>query len=166
VESFPGAGSTFKVYLPAQVMAREPESVEDEPDRTPCPRGSGESILLVEDDPDVAALTLNLLSESGYAVCSYGTATEACKAFGQPGASWDLLLSDAVLPDGRGIELIRRLRLQQPSLEAILFSGHTDERASLDQIRQDGLLFLHKPYAATDLLGNVREAMKRRVAQK
>ena len=163
VESFPGAGSTFRVYLPAQVLADEPENVEHEPISTLSLQGSGESILLVEDDPDVAALTLSLLAENGYAVWSYGTAIEACKAFGQPGASWDLLLSDAVLPDGQGIELIHRLRLQQPSLEAILFSGYTDERASLDQIQQEGLLFLYKPYTAAELLSKVQEAMKRRI---
>ena len=126
-------------------------------------RGSGESILLVEDDPDVAALTVSLLAENGYTVQSYRTVIEACQAFEQPGAGWDLLLSDAVLPDGQGIDLIRRLRLQQPSLEAILFSGYTDELASLDQIQQEGLLFLSKPYTATELLSKVQEAMKRRI---
>jgi two-component system cell cycle sensor histidine kinase/response regulator CckA len=162
VESIPGAGTTFRVYLPAHDLADEPEDVQDEPISTSCLRGSGESILLVEDDPDVAALTLSLLAENGYTVQSCRTVIEACQAFEQPGAGWDLLLSDAVLPDGQGIDLVRRLRLQQPSLEAILFSGYADERASLDQIQREGLLFLPKPYTAAELLSNVREAIERR----
>jgi PAS domain S-box-containing protein len=164
VESMPGAGSTFRVYLPAQFLAEEPDD-EDEPIAPSCLQGSGENILLVEDDPDLAGLTVSLLAENGYAVWLYGTVTEACQAFGQPGASWDLLLSDAVLPDGQGSELIRRLRLQQPFLEAILFSGYADERASLDQIQQEELFFLRKPYTGAELLSKVREAMKRRVVK-
>jgi PAS domain S-box-containing protein len=166
VESILGAGSTFKVYLPAQFLADKPENAGDEPVATACLQGSGESILLVEDDPDVAALTLSLLVENGYEVCSYGTVIEACQAFEQPGASWDLLLSDAVLPDGQGIELVHRLLLKVPSLEVILFSGYNDERANMDRIQQEGLLFLAKPYTASELLGKVREAMKRRGVQK
>ncbi len=192
VESEPGAGSTFRVYLPiwearsekwdagkegigaadanenltssASGLTARPEEcgVHNLSPLTSQLRGSGESILLVEDDPDVAALTLSLLEENGYTVQSYRTVIDACQAFEQPGAGWDLLLSDAVLPDGQGIDLVRRLRLQQPSLEAILFSGYADERANLDQIQRDGLLFLPKPYTAAELLSNVREAIERR----
>jgi PAS domain S-box-containing protein len=164
VESRPGAGSTFRIYLPAQFL---PEGLldEDELISPSCLQGNGENILLVEDDPDVAGLTVSLLAENGYAVWSYGTVAEACKAFGQLDASWDLLLSDAVLPDGRGSELVRRLRLQQPFLEAILLSSCSDDRAGFGQSQPEELSFLRKPYTAAELLNNVRQSLKRRVIQ-
>ncbi|MGD0153653.1 MAG: PAS domain S-box protein [Thermacetogeniaceae bacterium] len=160
VESIAGAGSTFKIYIPAEVLLDESEGPDidllTDPDFL---RGSGESVLLVEDDPDVAALTMSLLAEHGYAVQACRTAAEALRVFQQPGASWKLVLSDVVLPDDGGINLVRQLRLKQPDLEVILFSGYGDERANLDQIQRDGLVFLPKPYTAADLLRLVREAI-------
>jgi len=160
VESEPGAGSTFRVYLPVTGTGGRRMAGGADGFQASFLQGNGESILLVEDDPDVAALTLKLLSDNGYTAQSCGTAGEARQAFGQPGAAWDLLLSDAVLPDGQGIDLVRSLRQRQPSLEAILFSGYAGERASLGQIRQQGLLFLPKPFTAAELLSMVREAIK------
>ncbi len=160
VESIAGAGSAFKIYIPAEVLQDEPEDLDigllTGPDFL---RGSGESVLLVEDDPDVAALTMSLLAEHGYAVQACRSVAEALRTFQQPGASWKLVLSDVVLPDDGGINLIRQLRLKQPDLEAILFSGYGDERANLDQIQRDGLRFLPKPYTAVDLLHLVWETI-------
>ena len=162
VESITGAGSTFKIYLPVVALADEPDELDIDPSISPnYLRGSGESILLVEDDPDVAILTMSLLAENGYVVQSCRTLAEASSVFERPEASWNLVLSDAVLPDGKGISLIRQLRLKQPTLEVILFSGYADERANLDQIEQEGLLFLPKPFAAADLLRKVREVLER-----
>ena len=164
MESVLGVGSTFKIYLPAHICADQPDHMRED-SILANPQGSGESILLVEDDPDVANLTMSLLTENGYRVQSCRSVTEANRAFEKLGASWDLLLSDAVLPDGKGINLVHQLRIKQPSLEIILFSGYVDERASLDQIQREGLLFLHKPYTAVDLMRKVREAIERRKGQ-
>lgn len=165
VESVPGAGSKFKIYLPAQVLPDEADVLEHDQISLAHLQGKGERILLVEDDPDVAAMTMSLLEENGYTVQSRRTVDEARKAFQQSGAGWDLLLSDVILPDGQGISLFHQLRLQQPSLEAIMFSGYADERACLSRILEEGILFLPKPFNAVDLLRKVREAMDRRVRQ-
>lgn len=163
VESVPGAGSKFKIYLPAQALPDEADDAEHDQVSLAHLQGRGERILLVEDDPDVAAMTMSLLVENGYMAQSCSTVTEALKAFQQPGGGWDLLLSDVILPDGQGVGLVQQLRQQQPSLEAIMFSGYADERASLSRIQEEGLLFLPKPFNAVDLLRKVREAMDRRV---
>jgi PAS domain S-box-containing protein len=159
------AGSTFEIFLPVEPIPASARSGEADAVPMGYLSGSGERILLVEDDPDVAVLTRSLLSEKGYTVRTYRSVADAFRAFEQPGIMWDLVLSDAILPDGRGIDLVRQLRRRQPSLEAILCSGYDDERASLDQIRLEELLFLAKPYTATDLLRKVREALERKKSQ-
>ncbi len=157
-----GVGSTFEVFLPVDPIRVSTMQVESDLSSASYLRGSGEFIMLVEDDPDVAVLTRSLLSEQGYTVRAYQTVADTLAAFEQQDYRWDLILCDAILPDGKGIELVRQLRKRQPSLEVILSSGYSDERASFYQIRQEGLLFLPKPYTAKDLLRKVGEALERK----
>jgi FixJ family two-component response regulator len=70
------------------------------------------------------------------------------------------LISDIILPDGRGSDLALRLRQRQPSLGVILASGYADDRADLECIRQQGLSFLPKPYTSEKLMRQVYEAMR------
>ncbi|MBV8900756.1 MAG: response regulator, partial [Verrucomicrobia bacterium] len=123
LESRPGLGTTFKIYLPAVT-----EPVE-EPSRTPpsAPAQGGETVLLVEDENAVRAVTAQLLETLGYRVLQAGNAEEALLLARVSQQKIDLLMTDVVMPGISGRELAEALRVQDPSLKVLFQSGHTDD---------------------------------------
>jgi PAS domain S-box-containing protein len=128
VQSKPGEGSTFNIYLPAansisylSLPRKKSAGMEHF-----C--GRGERILLVEDDPDVMTLTGRVLLENGYAVFMCRKAGEALDLFESNRGDFDLVISDLILPDKRGIELVQILQEKKPGLKALLISGYPETR--------------------------------------
>jgi len=158
VKSQVGRGSVFEIYLPAISTSLQLDGIEDRAYSSGELCGRREKILLVEDDYEVMLLTNRLLSENGYTVVSCGTACEAFKIF-EKEKDFSLVISDVILPDGSGIDIIRQLRVSHPSLGGLLISGYSDERSNLLRIPRDEFRFLSKPYLAADLLRNVREIL-------
>lgn len=158
VESWPGEGSRFSIYLPALEEARSenpfvPATLERQR------RGQGERILLLEDDPDLRERTARVLSEHGYSVQNCGTVAEANELFCQAEGHFDLLLSDIVLPDGRGTDLVFNCLNTYPHLAALLITGYIDEHPDWELIHRKRLPVLQKPFAMADLLDQVRAAL-------
>ena len=128
VESAPGEGTRFEIYLPAL-----DNQVEVEPRRTAAPttvrhKGNDGHIMLVEDEADLRERTERVLVDSGYVVHSFSTIAAARTAFEQTSKPYDLILSDAVLPDGMGPHLVLDLCAEQANLAALIMTGYTDER--------------------------------------
>ncbi len=150
VSSSPGEGSMFKVFLPAIVNKKinvfPTQSVFEQFE------SQDERILLVEDDPEVLSLTRKVLKKNGYLVYSCRTMADALNVFAQEKGCFDLVLCDIILPDGRGTELVVKLREMQPSVNALLVSGYADERDMPDRLKLQEIPFLPKPYAFNDLL--------------
>jgi PAS domain S-box-containing protein len=158
VISEPERGSTFKVYLPALPM--EPE---DEPEKATSLhdlQGSGERILMVEDEESIRKIFARALRENGYVVFEAANVEEAVAAFEREKGEFHLVFSDAVLPDTTGLELAEELLSRQPELPVLLSSGYTGHRAQRSAIHERKLPFLEKPYDVMELLQAIREAMK------
>ncbi len=120
-------------------------------------------MLLVEDEPDLMEMTRRALVGQGYEVEAYGTVAEATTAFGHDEAkAFDVILSDVVLPDGRGPDLVIGLVERQPDLAAVLVTGYTDERGDWSRLREAGVELLKKPVPMAVLLEQLKDALERR----
>ncbi|MFH1221314.1 MAG: PAS domain-containing protein [Candidatus Eisenbacteria bacterium] len=159
VDSSPGAGSTFRVYLGAAGVA----CAQDETSRWgPALRdlkGEGERILVVEDEDTIRGLVARILQEDGYVTFEAAGVAEALRVFGAEDGRFNLLLTDVVLTDGTGVDLADDLLARDPGLKVLLNSGYTDERLTWAAICERGYHFLQKPFMAIDLLRAVRTAL-------
>jgi two-component system cell cycle sensor histidine kinase/response regulator CckA len=156
VESEPGKGSTFLVYLPA---CSDPEYETMEVVEPSQFKGKGERILLVEDDNAVRGAVAEMLRAGGYSVVDVGTAEAALKIFEWEKGEFHLVFSDVVLPQKDGLTLVDELRARKPDLSVVLSSGYTDQRSQWPVIRERGFHFLQKPYGVSELLPVVKEAL-------
>jgi PAS domain S-box-containing protein len=160
VYSEPGRGSTFKVYLP-----RVDEPAEAAPAvKTPARKQTGaETILLVEDQPQVRELSHMVLAGKGYSVMVAATPEEAERLCEEPGREIHLLLTDVILPGLSGRELAKRLGQRQPNMRVLYMSGYTFNVMAQGGMLEDGVAFLQKPFTPSTLAEKVREILDRTV---
>jgi CheY-like chemotaxis protein len=125
VESTPGSGSVFTVYLPCAGEA--PEEPLDE--RPMIPRGQGQRVMVVDDEEGLLELTADALQELGYEPMGYGSARSALEAFRASPDAFDVLITDWRMPGMSGDELIREARRVRPLLPVILISGDGGDAA-------------------------------------
>ncbi|HKR89047.1 MAG TPA: response regulator [Phenylobacterium sp.] len=153
LDSDPGAGSTFRLRLPLsdqEVQAARPDAARPEI------IGGDEKVLLVEDDPTVLSLTLDLLSGLGYQVSCATNAAEALAILKSP-ASIDLLFTDVVMPGGvNGVSLARTARELRPGLPILLSSGFVGERAGTEDVEFE---LLDKPYETAVVAAKLRSLL-------
>jgi two-component system cell cycle sensor histidine kinase/response regulator CckA len=153
-ESEPGAGTTFEILLPSAgegVPAAEPESREE--------RGGAETILLVEDDPNVLALTAEVLEGLGYRVLRAASGDEGLRAAAGTEAPIHLLLTDVIMPRMGGRELAARLTASHAEARVLFVSGYTPDTALLAGAEEARIAFLPKPYSVSELCRKVREVL-------
>ncbi|MHC4600297.1 MAG: ATP-binding protein, partial [Planctomycetota bacterium] len=157
LESEPGRGSDFHVFLPAsEAAAKKKRTTEIILEKI---LGRGERILLVEDQAGVREFACTALAENGYEVTAATSAEEAIAAFAANGGRFDLVFSDVVLPGLDGLELAERLTSIKPGIPILLNSGYTGDKVDPGEIQAAGHHFLRKPYTLTDLL----RAIKKRI---
>ncbi|HXE89608.1 MAG TPA: ATP-binding protein [Terriglobales bacterium] len=159
VESAPGEGSTFTIYLPRVEAPADDES--DEP--LSAARRGGETILLVEDDAVVRELARRILAGSGYHVLPAGSVVEAERFCRQHAGNLDLLLTDVVMPGMSGRDLARRLAVMRPRMRVLYMSGYTDNVIVHRGVLDPGTHFLQKPFTPRTLLEKVREVLDGRL---
>jgi PAS domain S-box-containing protein len=155
LETEPGRGSTFSVYLP--LCAETPP-----PRHAPAvvgPKTGTETILLVDDDPVVRSVLSKMLAARGYDILHAADGHEAIACFEAHEAPIQLVVSDLSMPGLDGHQTIDRIREIDPATKALYMSGHTDDAS----IRAGGLsartAFIQKPFSAEDLAGQVRELL-------
>jgi len=154
VYSEPGRGTTFKIYLP-----RIDEELEDErAGRAESPRGR-ETILLVEDEVGVRNLAVQILQRLGYTVLQAANGVEALGVCREHCRELDLLLTDVVMPEMSGKELVERLRVMCPALKVLYMSGYTDEALGHHGALESGVMLLQKPFTSAQLAQRVRLAL-------
>ena len=159
VESAPGEGSTFTIYLPRVEAPADDEG--DEP--LSAARRGGETILLVEDDAVVRELARRILAGSGYHVLPAGDVVEAERFCRQHAGNLDLLLTDVVMPGMSGRELARKLAVMRPRMRVLYMSGYTDNVIVHRGVLDPGTHFLQKPFTPPALLEKVREVLDGRL---
>ena len=159
VRSELGHGSDFEVFLPALVSPNEVPRSSAMAKAKVHGQGQQERILLVEDEDELRERIEMLLLQRGYLVEAHSTVAAAKAAFAR--TQFDMVLSDVVLPDGRGTELAIDIRQRQPELPILLTTGYTDERLDVDNMQRLEIPFLQKPFAVADLLAKVRLLLER-----
>lgn len=123
VSSRPGMGTRFDVYLP--LMGQKPEENKKDPVKEALPEGGGEKILVVEDDETVRDLIKTLLETMGYSVKEASNGLEGLRIFESEGG-FDLIITDMIMPEVGGMELIREVRKKDPSVKVVVLSGYPD----------------------------------------
>jgi two-component system cell cycle sensor histidine kinase/response regulator CckA len=155
-----GQGSTFKVYLPLDA-----EAVSHPAHHVAPTRASGETVLLVEDEPAVRHMTSRVLQEYGYGVVEASGGHQALGELERGGGKIDLLITDVILPGMDGPELARRAAELQPELPVLFVSGYTDDEIIRRGLLQAGQPFLQKPFTPEALAAEVAELLKARSAR-
>ena len=162
VYSEPGRGATFKVFLP-RVAPLEGDPTEGM-EVPPPPRGT-ETVLVVEDDPQLRQLTRKLLEYHGYRVLAAESADAALALAAGEAQAIDLLLTDIVLPDVNGVELARRLQEKRPAMRVMFTSGYTGRSLEASGVLAHPDAFVEKPFTADDLARQVRLVLERPVVK-
>lgn len=158
VDSEPGRGTTFKVYLPRSDAAPGVQALS--PPVSPA-KPASETVLLVEDEAGVRQLSKRILDNAGFRVLEATNGNEAEKLFEHHADSIDLVLTDVVMPGCGGPELLGRLQVHRPDLKVLYMSGYTEQSAAHTAGFDRGLPFVQKPFSSSELLRQVREALDR-----
>jgi CheY-like chemotaxis protein len=156
VYSEEGQGSAFKIYLP-RVETDAASQLRPEEDRQP-PTGQ-ETILLVEDNPEVRDLARQVLARQGYTVLEAAEGEAALRRAEAHAGPIHLLLTDVVMPGMTGKALAERLSGLRPDLKVLYMSGYTDETIAHHGVLEPGVAFLQKPFTSFNLALKVRQVL-------
>jgi PAS domain S-box-containing protein len=156
VDSAPGKGTTFQIYLPQHIG--KPATEEREVDSGEKLRGS-ESILLVEDSEPLRKLAQTFLESAGFRVMSAEHGEDALQVASRHGKTFDLLLTDVVMPGMNGRVLAEHLLPRQPGMRVLYMSGYTDSFIAGHGVLEPGTHLLHKPFTDEVLIRKVREVL-------
>jgi CheY-like chemotaxis protein len=154
--SEPGRGTTVTVLLPAG----ETTALIAEPSQTTgAPAGRGEGILLVEDEGAVRAASRRILTKNGYRVFESSSPTDAISLCADPSRKIDLVLTDVVMPEMSGMDLIARVHEVRPGLPVLYMSGYPQDVIAHQGLVTGEVHLLEKPFTQKGLLRAVREAL-------
>jgi CheY-like chemotaxis protein len=157
LDSEPGVGTTFEIYLPLAETAPELEA-EGQGGRDDV-RGS-ERILVVDDDSDLAQVLTIGLRRYGYDVTSLTDPKEALNTVAQSPEQWDLVVSDQMMPGMTGLTLISRLKELRPALRAVLYTGFDEGVAAGGVASLQGVdALILKPVAPQELATRIRQLL-------
>jgi len=152
-----GQGTTFKIYLPRTCATPDSSvgSVETAP-----PTGGNEQILVVEDNESLRNLAAAILSNYGYKVTSAANGGEALLLMEEKGLKPHLILTDVIMPNMGGKELIDRLRRTEPGLRVLYMSGYPEDAIAERGVVGPAAHFIQKPFSVEALLSMVRSVLE------
>ena len=154
--SEPEIGTTFNIFIPVH----RGEVVQEQVEATDLiPQGRGESVLMVEDDPTLMEIGRMMLERLGYEVLSADTPGEAIQLTRERSGEIHLFLSDVVMPEMNGRELIDRLLAIRPGVKYLFMSGYTADVVIHRGVLDDGINFIQKPFSVKDIAVKVREVL-------
>lgn len=158
VESRPGEGAAFTIYLPLSQNIAEPVGIEES-----IPYGSGETVLLVDDEEALVCLGEEMIAGLGYEPVGFKSSVAALKAFRAAPQRFSVLLSDETMPEMTGSELIRAVHAIRPDLPVVLMSGFVSS-ALLARARELGVTeVLSKPVVVRDIARSLAHALRQQV---
>jgi hypothetical protein len=154
-----GSGTVVEVFLP---IATATEHVTGVGATLPAGPGSGQSVMVVEDEDNVREVTCRTLRRNGYDVLAARNAADARALWEEHAGRVDLVLTDVVMPGDSGKVLVDELKAQEPDLCCVFMSGYTDDVLTQHGATSDGAtLLLEKPFSRDALLRTVETAIKR-----
>ena len=156
VTSQPGQGATFKIYLPKHEAEADRATKMDV--ASPSARGF-ETILLVEDEPMILDIAVNVLERQGYRVMAAATPSEAIRLAKEHAGKIHLLMTDVVMPEMNGRELSKNLIPLYPDIKRLFMSGYTAEVIAHHGVLDEGVQFIQKPFSVQSLAAKVREVL-------
>jgi CheY-like chemotaxis protein len=156
VESTPGAGATFRIYL--RRIEEAPRDAEVGAAASRAVTGS-ETVLLVEDEDGLRELAREILTAAGYKVLVAAGPVEGLELAGRHGGPIHLLLTDVVMPQMSGRELADRLVPEHPGMRVLYMSGYTDDAIVHHGVLDPGTVLLPKPFTPDALTRKVREVL-------
>jgi two-component system cell cycle sensor histidine kinase/response regulator CckA len=161
VDSKPGVGTTFSIYLPQSVGATSAVSAAEEQAARPTRDLSGMStVLLVEDEDAVRSFAARALRNKGYEVIEAQSGEVALDVIREKGDSLDILVTDVVMPRVDGPTLVREVRETHPDLKVIFISGYTEDAFRKKLGEEEGIHFLPKPFSLKQLAAKVKEVIE------
>lgn len=159
VYSEPGVGTTFKIYLPrfvAEGAAAHAPRVEVLP-----PHGT-ETVLIVEDEAAILELARLMLEGLGYTVLTAGNPREAIRVAGDVKGEIHLVVTDVVMPEMNGRELVQSISVLRPGLKYLFMSGYMANVIAHHGVLDEGVRFIQKPFSLLDLARKVRETLEQK----
>ena len=157
VESAPGQGTAFTIYLPATEEASPAAAVvcAGEPEQP----GGTKTILLVDDEEDVRELMRDILESDGYHVIDVGDPEAALFRVEQGTESIHLILTDVKMPRMSGPALVERIAASRPGVKALYVSGYSAEALGRQGVLDTGVALVEKPFTVESLLAKIREVL-------
>jgi CheY-like chemotaxis protein len=157
VQSEPGKGTTFSIYLPAAEGEIEVRA-EEKPERILT---GNETILVVDDEPLLRDIIVEMLNPLGYKVLKASHGEEALLVSSKFSGKIDLLLTDVIMPGMNGKELADALVHIRPETKVIFISGYTDDAIAHHGVLEEGIVLLQKPVTEKMLASKIREVLDR-----
>lgn len=156
VETQPGKGSSFSIYLPAVHETVESLTAEQ---HAGVSTKNYETILLVEDEPQILGFIKIILEDAGYLVISAKSPPEAIDLCLKYDGKIHLLLTDVVMPEMNGKELFVKINVLRPDIHVLFMSGYTSDIIARHGILEEGTDFIHKPFQVQSLMNKVRAVL-------
>jgi CheY-like chemotaxis protein len=156
VESHPGLGSTFRVYLPRYSGRAKPATGAG---GTKAGGRGHETVLLVEDEISILNMTRKMLEHQGYRILSAASPGEAIRKAREHHGSIDLLLTDVIMPEMNGRDLAKNLLSLYPKLNRLFMSGYTADIIAHHGVLDAGVHFIQKPFTIKALTSKIREIL-------
>lgn len=154
-----GIGTEFKVYIPRLFKHTKDKVISAPPGiGTKNERGEG-LILVVEDEQAVLDLAAVSLRSQGYDVLTASGPLEALKIFDRSGEKIDLILTDVMMPDMSGTEMVQKMRLKYPAVKLLFMSGYSEEKLNPFDFQGEKIRFMTKPFSPADLAALVHNCM-------
>ena len=158
VHSKHGKGTSFLIYLPALNKKTGNKNPAKQKKNNKDIKGNGEHILFVEDNPDVTQTFKSFLNYGGYTMDAAENGARARELFSKHMNKYELVISDIVLPDINGVELIDKL-CQIKDIPCLLVSGYPEDKYNRDKIQQQNIPFLQKPVDLSKLLMKIKKIL-------
>jgi PAS domain S-box-containing protein len=155
VYSEPGQGTTFTIYLPRYLGEIDQGQTKDAMEPV---TGGDETILLVEDEPTILAMTKTMLQRLGYNVLTAASPLDAIR-IAESSDSIDLLITDVIMPEMNGRDLAEKILTGKTGLKHLFMSGYTADIISKQGVIDEKVCFIQKPFSKTELAGKVRQAL-------
>jgi PAS domain S-box-containing protein len=157
VDSEPGEGSTFKIYLPRYRTSTAPAGTTGEP--STCKAQRTQTILVVDDEPAVLKMIHIMLEHLGYSVLTAEAPREAFRVAKSFSGTIDLILTDVIMPEMNGGEMAKQLQSLYPHLQCLFMSGYSTRVITDEGMLGPDVYFIQKPFAMKDLAHKIGQVL-------